>query len=69
MVKIIVGIDIAKNVFQVHAADEDRSHGLHEETEPWTGSAVLRQTRPCVNRHGGVRHVALLGARIDKTWS
>ena len=57
-----IGLDIAKNVFQVHGVDAD-------------GAAVVRQrlTRgrmlkffaklPMSGRHRGVRNLALLGAR------
>jgi hypothetical protein len=46
-----VGLDLAKSIFQVHGVDA-------------TGQVVEVTSLP--GRHGGLRHVALLGARADR---
>jgi hypothetical protein len=51
-----IGLDIAKNVFQVHgidAAEKDRQKA----TSPRPGYGVLRSPGAVPDRHGGLRHV------------
>jgi transposase len=59
-----IGLDLAKSVFQVHGVDA-------------TGQVVVRKSlrrsqmlpffAKLPGRHGGLRHVASLGARTDQT--
>ena len=55
------GLDIAKNVFQVHGIDAARK-GRRPETAPTApGAGVLQSVATVPDRHGGLRHGPLLG--------
>ena len=57
-----IGLDLAKSVFQVHVL-MGRVGCDAQDTAPGAGAAVLRQAAALPCRHGGVRHIASLGAR------
>ena len=55
-----IGLDIAKNVFQVHGMDDRK--GRRPETAPTApGAGVLQSVAAVPDRHGGLRHGPLLG--------
>ena len=58
-----IGLDLAKNVFQVHAIDARGRSCCPQGAAPRAGAAVLRSGSPVSGRHGGVRDEPLLGAR------
>ena len=57
-----VGIDLAKNVFQVHGVDERGKVVLRKQLRRDQMARVLRQSAAVPDRHGGVRQRAPLGA-------
>lgn len=57
----IVGLDLAKRVFQVHAAGSDGS-GLAQETVSRPSGHLLYGTAQMHGRDGSLCHSALLGA-------
>jgi hypothetical protein len=59
-----VGIDLAKNVFQVHGVDE-RGKTVLQAAQTESGVGVLRAARAVSDRDGGVCGSALLGTRVD----
>ena len=58
-----VGIDLAKNVFQVHAISSTGEVIVRRALEAGAGDAVLPQAPAVPDRHGGLRHEPSLGAR------
>jgi hypothetical protein len=58
---VVVVLDIAKSVFQVHGIDRDGGVVVRRRLETVTGAAVLRDGRALSDRHRGVCHWALLG--------
>ena len=55
-----IGLDIAKNVFQVHGIDA--AEKVVAETAPTApGAGVLQSVAAVPDRHGGLRHGPLLG--------
>ena len=61
-----IGLDLAKNVFQVHGI-EDRSGRCSSVASAVADAAIFCQAARLPGWHGGVRHVALLGARAGQT--
>ncbi len=61
-----VGLDLAKSIFQVHAADAAGASVVRKVLRRCTGAAVLREAAAVPGRHRGVRHVPSLGARASK---
>ena len=57
-----VGLDLAENVFQVHAIDEAGEVIVGHGAAPAAGAAILRAACALPDRHGGLRHEPLLGA-------
>jgi hypothetical protein len=58
-----IGLDLAKSVFQVHGVDAPGCGSQVASTV--ADAAVFRQVASLPGRHGGLRHVTLLGARAD----
>ena len=61
-----IGLDLAKNVFQVHGID---AQGKVLVRRPLRRAEVLpffAKLSPCLGRHGSLRHRASLGARADE---
>ncbi len=66
MERSIIGIDLAKNVFQLHAEDA-AGHVLWRTTAaPRGAGAVPRQTAAVADRHGGMWLGASLGPRAQR---
>ena len=55
-----IGLDIAKNVFQVHGIDAAENVIVRKQLR--RGQSVLRSSGAVPGRHGGLCHVAPLGA-------
>jgi len=62
-----IGLDLAKNIFQVHGTDE-RGKAILRKTLK-RGAEVLCQFACVPDRDGGVRERASLGAQTDRTRS
>ena len=60
-----VGLDLAKRIFQVHAVDASGDVVVRKALAPIASSGVLLQVATLPDRHGGVRHIASLGSRVD----
>ena len=60
-----IGLDIAKNVFQVHGADRQRPCGSQEEADALQGARVLRQPAALPRWARGLRRRPLLGTSAD----
>ncbi len=58
-----VGIDLAKNVFQVHGVDEHGKAVLRKQLRRDQVDGLLRQPSAVLDRHGGMRQRASLGAQ------
>ena len=63
-----IGLDIAKNVFQVHGIDAAEKVVVRKQLRRGQVTGVLRGSGAMPGRHGGLCHVALLGARADEAW-
>ena len=61
-----IGLDIAKNVFQVHGIDANEKVVVQEATSAQPRDSVFRGSAAEPGRDGGVCHRALLGARADQ---
>ena len=57
-----IGLDIAKNVFQVHGIDAAEKVVVRKQLRRSQVLAVLQSAAAVPHRHGGVRHGPLLGA-------
>ena len=57
-----VGIDLARNVFQVHAVDERGAVVLRKQLRRDQMTAFFREPAALCDRHGGVRQRPPLGA-------
>ena len=57
-----IGLDIAKNVFQVHGIDAAEKVVVRKQASAQPGTGVLQGTTAVPYRHGGLRDGALLGA-------
>ena len=57
-----VGIDLAKNVFQVHGVDERGKVVLRKQLKRERGGSVLRQPAAVPDRHGGLCAAPITGA-------
>jgi len=64
----IVGLDLAKRVFQVHAARSDGSVVLGRKLSRGQVVTLLYGTAQMHGCYGGLRHRALLGALDRQTW-
>ncbi|CAB3775362.1 hypothetical protein LMG29542_08744 [Paraburkholderia humisilvae] len=61
-----IGLDLAKNVLQVHAVDLQGQVRCTQTALTLRYTSVFRHAAPVCNRHGGVRLLALLGPRTHK---
>ena len=57
-----IGLDIAKNVFQVHGIDAAEKVVVRKQLRRSQVLAFFEALPPCLSRHGGLRHSPLLGA-------
>jgi hypothetical protein len=57
-----IGLDIAKNVFQVHGIDAAEKVVVSEATAAQPGAGILQVAAALPYRHGGLRDGPLLGA-------
>lgn len=55
-----IGLDIAKNVFQIHGIDAAEKVIVRKQLRRGRSSGAVP------GRHGGLCHVALLGTRVDE---
>ena len=63
-----IGIDLAKNVFQVHGTDARGKAVLRKALTPLADGAVFRAAAAVLNRHGGMRQCAFLGPQAHRLW-
>jgi transposase len=61
-----IGLDLAKNVFQVHGVDATGQVVVRKSLRRSQMLPFFCQIACLPGRHGGVRHVASLGARADQ---
>jgi transposase len=61
-----IGLDIAKNVFQIHGIDAAEKVIVRKQLRRGQVTAFFEALAPCLGRHGGLCHVAPLGARVDE---
>ena len=57
-----IGLDIAKNVFQVHGIDADEKVVVRKQLRRQPGDGVLQASAAVPDRYGSLRHGASLGA-------
>ena len=57
-----IGVDLAKNVFQVHGVDVAGEIVIRRQLRRPPGIVVLPEAAAVSCWHGSVRHIALLGA-------
>jgi len=57
------GVHIAKNVFQVHGIDAKEKVAVRKQLRRGQVIAFFKASAAVPDRHGGLRHIALLGAR------
>ena len=60
--RTVVGVDIAKRVFQLHWVDLETGELKGPPADALEVSGALRQSRAVPGRHGGLRRRAALGA-------
>ncbi len=58
-----IGIDLAKNVFQIHGIDASGETCDPPTAKTPSGSCLLQETATLSRRHRGLRHISSLGAR------
>jgi transposase len=64
-----IGLDLAKNVFQVHAVDEAGSVVMRKRLRRGQVLAFFGEIPPClVGLEACLRDGASLGARVDCAW-
>ena len=63
----IIGLDLAKNVFQAHGARSDGSVAFPQEDIASQAAVVFRCGAEVPCRHGGLRQRAPLGAANRRT--
>ena len=61
-----IGLDLAKNVFQIHGVDASRQGRGHAAAAARAGDRVLQQLPPCLVGMEACAHGSLLGARTDE---
>ena len=62
-----IGLDIAKNVFQVHGIDAAEKVVVRKQLRRSQVLAFFKALPPCLDRHGGLCHGPLLGARTRRS--
>ncbi len=63
-----IGVDIAKNVFQLHGVNAEGQVVLRKAPEARTDATILRGAFPLPDWHGSLRDSASLGANADSIW-
>jgi hypothetical protein len=63
-----IGLDIAKNVFQVHGIDAAEKVVVRKTAPTAPSAGVLQSVAAVPDRHGGLRHGPLLGTRTHEAW-
>ncbi len=58
-----IGLDLAKNVFQVHGVDGSGKPIIRRQLRRRQVLAFLQEAAALSGGDGGLRHIALLGAR------
>ena len=61
-----IGLDIAKNVFQVHGVDAAEKVVVRKQLRRSQVLAFFKALLPCLIGMGGLRHGPLLGTRADE---
>ena len=62
-----IGLDIAKNVFQIHGIDAAEKVIVRKQLRRGQVTAFFEALAPSMpGRHGGLCHVAPLGSRVDE---
>ena len=61
-----IGLDIAKNVFQIHGIDAAEKVIVRKQLRRGQVMAFFEDSGAMSGRHGGVCHVASLDARVDE---
>ena len=64
-----IGLDLAKSVFQVHAVDASGDVVVRKALRRSQVLPFFTRAAALPDRHGGVRHIASLGARADQAGS
>jgi hypothetical protein len=64
-----IGIDLAKNVFQVHGANEREKAVLRKQLRPRASLGILRQPPGVPDRDGGLRQRTPLGSQVAGAWA
>ena len=64
-----IGIDLAKNVFQVHGIDENDEVVVAKQLRRNQVIPFFEKIESMPRRHGGMRDRSSLGARTDQTRS
>ena len=65
---ITIGVDLAKNVFQIHGIDAEGSGDFPSSVEAGSDVALFQETAALLGGHGGVCHLTSLGAATDRAW-
>jgi len=65
----VIGLDLAKNVFQVHAVDEESEVVLRKQLKRRDVLKILCANRTLSDRHRSLWGNALLGARAEQVGS
>jgi transposase len=65
----VVGLDIAKSVFQIHGADRQGRAVLHKRLRRGQICECFAQLKPCVVGIEATQGCGLLGAGSDGTWA
>ena len=61
-----IGLDIAKNVFQIHGIDSAEKVIVRKQLRRGQFTAFFEGSGAMLGRHGGLCHVTPLGARVDE---
>jgi transposase len=64
-----IGLDIAKNVFQVHGIDVDERILVRKQLRRRQVPEFFKALAPCLVGMEAVRHCSLPGARTHEAWS
>ena len=61
-----IGLDLAKNIFQVHGVDETGTAVVVKTAAAQPGHGVLCRLAAVSGRHGSLRDGTSLGPRVDR---
>lgn len=65
----VIGLDLAKNLFQVHGIDIAGQIVLRRKLRRGEIARLLCDFTPLSDRHGGVQQFAFLGAGARPVWA